>query len=239
MTPIISADSIDASYGEAQALFDISIAADEGELVALIGRNGAGKTTTLRCLSGLLAPDSGTVHVSGEDMTGREPHEFVDMGVSLCPEDRKLFPEMSVLENLQVGSHAARATFENNLETVFEYFPVLEERREQSAGTLSGGEQQMLTISRSLMNDPEVLLLDEPSEGLAPQLVDRMFETIERLNAEEELTIVLVEQNAQKTLDIADHGYLIKNGEIVLSGTGAELKNSDSINEVYLGTSSE
>lgn len=239
MTPIISADSIDASYGEAQALFDISLTADEGELVALIGRNGAGKTTTLRCLSGLLAPDSGTVHVYGEDMTGREPHDFVDKGVSLCPEDRKLFPEMSVLENLQVGSHSARDTFENNLETVFEYFPVLKERREQTAGTLSGGEQQMLTISRSLMNDPDVLLLDEPSEGLAPQLVDRMFNTIERLNAEEELTIVLVEQNAQKTLDIADHGYLIKNGEIVLSGTGAELRDSDSINEVYLGTASD
>lgn len=224
------------SYGRARVLRDVSLSVDSGELVALLGTNGAGKTTLLKNISGLLSPDSGTVQFKGADITGTPAHETWSQGIAHVPEDRKLFASMTVEETLEIGAHrgipsAERAELESR---VFDIFPDLEDRLSQQVGTMSGGQQQMVSMSRGLMADPELLLLDEPTLGLAPDLADRILKSIGRI-CEEGVTVLLVSQQALQALEIADRGYVLENGEITLSGAVSELKETDSVREAYLG----
>jgi len=227
---------INVHFGVIQALKGISITVNDGEIVTLIGANGAGKTTTLHTASGLKKPTSGTIALDGKDITGSSAQERVKMGISQVPEGRRIFSTMTVLENLELGAYLRRDKSEiaKDLENVFALFPRLAERKKQAAGTLSGGEQQMLAIGRALMSRPKILFLDEPSMGLSPLLVLEIFNIIKNIN-ETGTTIVLVEQNAQMALQIAHRAYVIETGNIVLSGTGAELMQSDEIKKAYLG----
>ena len=231
---LLEVDSIDVSYGDVQVLWDISLSVERGETVALLGANGAGKTTTLKTICGDLQPTAGEVRFKGEN-TGRMPHEeVVEMGVAHVPEGREIFTDSSVRENLELGAYIDRSGMGERLETVYDIFPRLEERANQRAGTLSGGEQQMLAIGRGLMSDPELLLLDEASLGLAPVLVDDVFEAIEEIN-ETGTTVLLVEQDIYNALRVADRGYVIKTGQMTLSGTSAELAEDERVEESYLG----
>lgn len=210
-----------------------SIAA--GETVTLLGANGAGKTTTLKTVSGLLKPQSGTIELEGQPLIGLEPHEIVRMGLAHVPEGRRIFPRLTVVENSKVGAYARRGgSIETDLERVFSLFPQLRERRRQLAGTLSGGEQQMLAISRGLMARPRLLLLDEPSMGLAPILVEQIFATIQEINRDG-VTILLVEQNAAMALAISERGYVLETGNIILEGKAEELTGNDRVRQAYLG----
>jgi branched-chain amino acid transport system ATP-binding protein len=222
-------------YGQIQAVKGISLSVDEGEIVSLIGANGAGKTTTLKTISGLMRPAQGSVALDGIDLTGLPPHEIVARGVVQVPEGRRIFQSLTVLENLAMGAyrHAGRA-IAGDLERVFAMFPRLKERRAQVAGTLSGGEQQMLAIGRALMAEPRLLLLDEPSMGLAPLLVEQIFDTIREINARR-VTILLVEQNAAMALAIAHRGYVLETGTIALSGTAESLRENPEVRRAYLG----
>jgi len=224
------------SYGRAQVLRDISVAIDAGELVALLGSNGAGKTTLLENVSGLLPPATGSVHFDGEDITATPAHETWKRGLVHVPEDRKLFPEMTVRETLDIGT--PRSLSDEKRETlhdrVFETFPVLEERLDQDVGTMSGGQQQMMSMSRGLMADPKMLLLDEPTLGLAPDLAADIIDAIGQVN-DEGLTVLMVSQQALEALEIADRGYVLENGEVALSGAATELMETDSVREAYLG----
>ena len=224
------------SYGRAQVLRDISVAIDAGELVALLGSNGAGKTTLLENVSGLLPPAAGNVRFDGEDITATPAHETWKRGLVHVPEDRKLFPEMTVRETLDIGT--PRSLSDKRRETlhdrVFETFPALEERLDQDVGTMSGGQQQMVSMSRGLMADPEMLLLDEPTLGLAPDLAADIIEAIGRIN-DEGLTVLMVSQQALEALEIADSGYVLENGEVALSGPATELIETDSVRKAYLG----
>ncbi|WP_336338710.1 ABC transporter ATP-binding protein [Haloarcula brevis] len=231
---LLEVDSIDVSYGNVQVLWDVSLSVEKGETVALLGANGAGKTTTLKTICGDLRPTAGEVRFKGENI-GEMPHEqVVEMGVAHVPEGREIFTESSIRENLELGSYIDRSGMDERLETVYEIFPRLEERAGQEAGTLSGGEQQMLAIGRGLMSDPDLLLLDEASLGLAPVLVDDVFEAIERIN-ETGTTVLLVEQDIYNALRVADRGYVIKTGQVTLSGTSAELAEDERVAESYLG----
>jgi branched-chain amino acid transport system ATP-binding protein len=231
---LLEVDSIDVSYGNVQVLWDVSLSVERGETVALLGANGAGKTTTLKTICGDLQPTAGEVRFKGENI-GEMPHEkVVEMGVAHVPEGREIFTESSIRENLELGSYIDRSGMDERLETVYEIFPRLEERASQEAGTLSGGEQQMLAIGRGLMSDPDLLLLDEASLGLAPVLVDDVFEAIERIN-ENGTTVLLVEQDIYNALRVADRGYVIKTGQVTLSGTSAELAEDERVAESYLG----
>jgi branched-chain amino acid transport system ATP-binding protein len=227
---------INVHFGVIQALKGISITVNDGEIVTLIGANGAGKTTTLHTASGLKKPTSGTIALDGKDITGSSAQERVKMGISQVPEGRRIFSTMTVLENLELGAYLRRDKSEiaKDLENVFALFPRLAERKKQAAGTLSGGEQQMLAIGRALMSRPKILFLDEPSMGLSPLLVLEIFNIIKNIN-ETGTTILLVEQNAHMALQIAHRAYVIETGNIVLSGTGAELMQSDEIKKAYLG----
>ncbi|MDR7434904.1 MAG: ABC transporter ATP-binding protein [Armatimonadota bacterium] len=229
-------ESINVAYGDLQVLWDVSLSVREGELVALIGANGAGKTTTLRAITGLLRPRSGRILFDGKDLTGLSPHRIVEMGIAHVPEGRQLFPLMTVEEHLLLGSFLprARARRTQNLERVLSIFPVLRERFHQVAETLSGGEQQMLAIARALMSDPKVLLLDEPSLGLAPLIVKEVFGIIEQIH-KEGVTILLVEQNVQQALTIADRAFVMENGRVVLEGSGSELLAHPEVKKAYLG----
>ncbi len=229
-------DNIHTYYGKIQALKGISLEVKEGEIVTLIGANGAGKTTTLRTISGLLNPRQGTVLFDGEDLSKFKAHEIVFKGVAMVPEGRGIFSRLSVQENLDMGAYSRndKALIAKDLELVFTLFPRLEERRKQVAGTLSGGEQQMLATGRALMAHPRLLLLDEPSMGLAPLLVESTFETIQAIN-DEGTTILLVEQNATMALLVADRGYVLQTGEIVLSDTAENLKQNTMVQKAYLG----
>lgn len=222
-------------YGAIHALKGVSITIAEGEMVTLLGANGAGKTTALRAISGLLRASRGTIHLAGRPLDGIEPHEIVRRGVAHVPEGRKVFSRLTVLENLAIGAYT-RGTrrIESDLDFAFALFPRLKERRPQLAGTLSGGEQQMLAIARALMAKPKLLLLDEPSMGLAPRLVEQIFETIQEINRQG-MTILLVEQNAASALAISQRGYVLETGTILLEGKAADLVHNDRVREAYLG----
>ncbi len=231
--------SIYTSYGHIKALKGIDIEVDKGEIVCLIGSNGAGKTTTLLTISGILKPDSGDITLDGESLKNMPPHAVVNKGICQVPEGRRIFPRLTVLENLEMGAYSVDfksqiSNFKNNIEKVFSLFPVLKERTKQMGGTLSGGEQQMLAIGRALMADPKLLLLDDPSLGLAPIMVNRIFKTIREIN-EEGVTILLVEQNAKAALRLSHRGYVLENGVIKLSGTGEDLLHNENVKKAYLG----
>lgn len=233
---MLNVEHLAVAYGDVQALWDVSLQVQQGEIVTLIGSNGAGKTTTLNTLSGLLRPRAGTVTFLEKDLRHEPPHRIVEAGLIHIAEGRNLFPHMTVLENLELGAFPKRArrARHETLEVVMELFPRLRERRRQLAGTLSGGEQQMLAIGRGLMAKPLLLLLDEPSLGLAPLLVAELFACIRRIHASD-VTILLVEQNVHQALEIADRAYVLENGRTVRSGRAAELLADDSIREAYLG----
>ncbi|MCC6297765.1 MAG: ABC transporter ATP-binding protein [Anaerolineales bacterium] len=233
---MLNVDNIHTYYGNIHALNGISLKIEKGEIVTLIGGNGAGKTTTLRTISGLLKPSEGQITLDGEDLIHYKPHEVVYKGVSMVPEGRGVFSRMSVTENLEMGAFSRKDKQEvtRNLDRVFTLFPRLKERRHQLAGTLSGGEQQMLATGRALMASPRLLLMDEPSMGLAPVLVELIFDTIVEIN-KEGVTILLVEQNALMALSIAHRGYVLQTGEIVLGDKADKLKNDPEVQKAYLG----
>jgi branched-chain amino acid transport system ATP-binding protein len=234
--PLLQIDDLHFAYGDAQVLRGVSLEVRQGEIVTLVGSNGAGKSTTLRNISRLVAPNSGRIVFDGHDLTRLTPHEVVELGVVQVPEGRRVFPEMTVFENLRLGSYlpGARKDREANLERSFALFPRLLERKSQLAGTLSGGEQQMLAIARGLMAKPRLLLLDEPSLGLAPLLVQTIFETIQAIHAQG-VSVLLVEQNVYQSLRVADRGYVLETGRISLHGTGPELLASDAVQAAFLG----
>lgn len=223
-------------YGAIQAIKEVSLEVNDRELVALVGANGAGKTTILRTISGLIRPRSGAIDWHGTDLTSLASHQIVAQGISQVPEGRQIFAGLTVRDNLMLGAiqRHDRGAFDQDLERVFEFFPVLKERYGQPGGTLSGGEQQMLAIGRGLMSRPRLLLLDEPSLGLAPLMVGRIFEVISRLKAEG-VTILLVEQNARKALDVADRAYVLETGRIIVSGAARELAANPDVERAYLG----
>ena len=234
--PMLEVTRLHAYYGHIHALKDVSLAVEKGEIVTLIGANGAGKSTTLKTISGLLKPRQGSVRLDGEDLTRYPAHEIVTKGVVQVPEGRRIFGRLTVLENLEMGAFTIRDRnwIETTLRRVFSLFPRLEERSRQVAGTLSGGEQQMLATGRALMANPRLLLLDEPSMGLAPVLVDSIFETITRLH-ETGTTILLVEQNARMALQVAGRGYVLQSGAVVLSDAAESLRRNEMVRQAYLG----
>ena len=231
---LLQVENLNVYYGSIHAIKGISFHVNEGEIVTLIGANGAGKSTTLNTIAGLLKPKSGTVTFDGKMISGFPANRIVPLGMALCPEGRRIFQQMTVQENLEMGAYINKEVSAQDLEMVFNYFPRLKERRKQIAGTLSGGEQQMLAMSRALMSHPKLMMLDEPSMGLAPILVDQIFDIIKELH-KAGTTILLVEQNARKALQIADRAYVLETGTITLSGTGAELASSDAVKKAYLG----
>ena len=234
--PMLKIDNIDVYYGAIHALKGISLEVNEGEIVTLIGANGAGKSTTLRTISGLLKPKTGSITFLGQSIAGVRAHEIVKKGISQVPEGRRVFAEMTVMENLDLGAFVRKdkAGIQQDLKHVFELFPRLEERKNQSAGTLSGGEQQMLAMGRALMSRPKLLLLDEPSMGLAPLLIREIFNIIVDIN-KSGTTVLLVEQNANMALSIASRAYVLETGRITLSGSAAELAASEEVKKAYLG----
>lgn len=233
---MLKLDNVHTYYGNIHALKGITLSIEKGEIVTLIGGNGAGKTTTLRTICGLLKPREGSVTLEGENLVKYKAHEVVYKGVSMVPEGRGVFARLSVTENLEMGAYSLnrKQDLDHNIERVFTLFPRLKERRTQVAGTLSGGEQQMLATGRALMANPRILLMDEPSMGLAPVLVELIFETIQQIN-KEGTTILLVEQNALMALSIAHRGYVLQTGEIVLKDTAVNLKNDPTVQKAYLG----
>ena len=230
---MIEAEGIDASYGGIQVLWDLSFSLSEDDgIVAIVGPNGAGKSTLLRVLSGIHPIDDGRLTVWGDDVSDLDPSEIVRRGFVHVSEERNLFGEMTVVENLEMGAYTKRDALEENLEEMYDLFPVLSDRKTQKAGSLSGGEQQMLAIARGLMADPKILALDEPSEGLAPQITARMFEKIEAIS--EDVTVLLVEQHVHKALSLAERAYLLENGRFVAEDTGPGLLESEHIEKAYL-----
>ena len=233
---LLEVNDLHAHYGAIEALKGISLTVDEGQVVTLIGSNGAGKTTTLRCISGLTPASAGTVTFAGEDITGMLADQIVTRGIALAPEGRRCFPRMTVRENLDLGAYRRRgAAIAADLERVFTLFPRLEERERQKAGTLSGGEQQMLAIGRAMMASPRLLLLDEPSLGIAPVLTDRIYQTIEEIHSLG-VAILLVEQNANRALEAAGRGYVLETGRVVLADDTSSLQRDPKVQEAYLGT---
>jgi branched-chain amino acid transport system ATP-binding protein len=233
---MLELDGVETYYGTIQALKGISIDVREGEIVTLLGANGAGKSTTLRSINGLNHPRRGTIRFLGDDISRTPAHEIVRRGVSQSPEGRKLFPRMTVVENLEMGAFQRhdRSEIKEDMDRVFTLFPRLAERKSQRAGTMSGGEQQMLAIGRALMARPKLLMLDEPSMGLAPIFVDRVFETIVEIN-KQGTTILLVEQNALVALEVADRGYVLQTGTVALAGTAQSLREDEGVRKTYLG----
>ena len=231
---MLKVENIDVYYGAIHAVKNVSFEVGDGEIVALIGANGAGKSTILKTVSGLMHPRTGTITFCGQNITHTEAYKLLRTGLAHVPEGRRIFLQMSVQENLEMGAYINKSVSQENLEMVFNYFPRLKERRKQVAGTLSGGEQQMLAMSRALMSHPKLMMLDEPSMGLAPIIVDQVFGIIKELH-KSGTTILLVEQNARKALQIADRAYVLETGSITLTGTGAELAKSDEVRKAYLG----
>jgi branched-chain amino acid transport system ATP-binding protein len=236
MKAMLELRSVDAGYASFQALFGISLDVRPGEAVGVIGPNGAGKTTLMRVISGLIRPREGTISMEGTDILTTAPHRIVSLGIAHVPENRRLFPRLTVEDNLKMGAFmpSARARYDDRLAFVFDLFPRMKERRHQVAGTMSGGEQQMCAIGRALMSDPKLLLLDEPSAGLAPVVVQQVFELVKRIRAGG-LTVLIVEQNVQQVLKVVDRAYLLEAGSIRASGSSAELLASDTIKQAYLG----
>ncbi len=233
---MLQVDALQCRYGKVAAVRDLSIAVNRAELVVLIGANGAGKTTTLKAISGLMTPAAGRILFEGVDVTGASPRRMLSLGIAHCPEGRRVFPYMTVRENLEMGCYlrADRDGIAQDMTRLFERFPVLRERSEQAAGTLSGGEQQMLAISRALMSRPKLVLFDEPSLGLAPGLVAQTFDIIRQIRAEG-VTVVMVEQNAVAALELCDRAYVLEQGHVAMTGTGAELLNDPHVKSAYLG----
>ena len=233
---MLSVERLKCQYGKVVALHDLSLEVKRGELVSLIGANGAGKTTTLKAISGVLAATGGRISFEGEDITRASPRRILQLGIAHCPEGRRVFPAMTVRENLEMGGYLRRDTAgtQADMQRLFERFPILRERREQVAGMLSGGEQQMLAISRALMSRPKLLLLDEPSLGLAPNIVERTFDIIQEIRADG-VTVVMVEQNAFAALELSDRSYVLEQGRVSLTGTGLELLDNPHVKSAYLG----
>lgn len=233
---MLKVKNIDVAYKDIQVLWDVSFEVNQGELVVLIGANGAGKTTTLNAISGLLPVKSGSIEFMGQDLTRLPGHKIAGLGITHVPEGRRLFPEMTVRENLEMGSlfPEAKAKRKETMEKVFELFPILYERQHQEAGTLSGGQQQMLALGRGLMSLPKLLILDEPSLGLAPVLVKQIFDKIKEIN-DDGVTVLLVEQNVVQTLKMCSRAYVLENGRITMEGRGEELLNDPHVKEAYLG----
>jgi branched-chain amino acid transport system ATP-binding protein len=234
---MLDLSQVDVHRGDIQVLWSVSLAAQEGKLTALLGSNGAGKTTLLNAITGLLRASKGTILLKGSPIQSQPVHKIVEMGVSMVPEGRRLFPEMTVHENLELGAfpRTARSFRQATMDLIFRIFPILEDRRLQIAGTLSGGEQQMLTIARALMSRPKLLLLDELSWGLSPVATQAIFKTIKEINGTMGLTILMVEQNVSMTLDTADYGYILENGRIVGEGGAGALLESEQVKNAYLG----
>ena len=233
---LLTLERVAAHYGDVQALHDISFKVDDGQVVSIIGSNGSGKSTTLNTISGVLRCSSGTILLDDQSISKSSPHKIVEAGIVQVPEGRRLFPYMSVYENLKLGSFTsrARAALKESLAEVFTFFPILSERKNQFAGTLSGGEQQMLAIGRGLMARPKLLMLDEPSLGLAPLLVEQVFDAVKKINLQK-ITILLVEQDVFEALALADWGYVLENGAIIMDGKPEELLNNPQVKEAYIG----
>ena len=233
---MLELQSLAVAYGKVKALQGIDLVINQGEIVSLIGANGAGKTTTLRAISGLSKPTTGSIHFLDKNITRLDARSIVKSGISHCPEGRQIFPRMTVMENLELGAYTRsdKENLDQDYSQVFDYFPVLKERRSQQAGTLSGGEQQMLAIGRSLMSQPRLLLLDEPSLGLAPFLVETIFDIIQTIN-QQGVTILLIEQNAFQALTVSHRAYVLETGRISLSGSAPELLHNDHVRKAYLG----
>jgi branched-chain amino acid transport system ATP-binding protein len=236
VSALLEVEDLRVAYGKIEAVKGISFSVQQGEVVTLIGTNGAGKTTTLRTLSGLLKPLSGKITFDGKPLTGVPAHKIVAMGLAHSPEGRRIFPRLSIAENLQLGAFLRKDTagIEKDIQRAYDLFPILGERRKQAAGTLSGGEQQMLAMGRALMSQPKLLMLDEPSMGLSPIMMQKIMATITELKSQG-TTILLVEQNAQAALSLADHGHVMEVGTVVLSGTGQDLLHDESVRKAYLG----
>ena len=235
MTAVLEVDNIITQYGNIKALKGVSLTVNEGEIVTLIGSNGAGKSTTLRSISGLTPPRVGSIKFDGQELGETPPQEIVRLGVSQSPEGRRCFPRMTVRENLELGAYLRDDNLEEDLGRVYDLFPRLKEREKQKAGTMSGGEQQMLAIGRALMAEPRLLLLDEPGMGLAPILVERIYETIREIN-QQGTTILLVEQNANSALDVSNRGYVLETGTVALTDESSKLKENPEVQKAYLGT---
>ena len=233
---LLELKGVSAHYGRVQALHEVTMSVDKGEIVALIGSNGAGKTTTLRTISGLMHPGAGTIEFDGRDITNTDPAKIVALGICQSPEGRRLFPRMSVLDNLLMGAYVRKDKdgIAADLKRVYELFPRVEERKAQIAGTMSGGEQQMLAMGRALMSRPKIVMLDEPSLGLAPILVETIFAVIKEIN-DQGIPVLLVEQNAQKALAVAHRAYVLETGVVAKEGTGKELAESEDVQRAYLG----
>ena len=231
---MLKIENLKVNYGGIEAVKGISFNVDEGSIVTLIGANGAGKSTTLRTIAGLVKPASGTVSFMNEDITGKKANEIVSKGITLVPEGRRVFPDLTVLENLKVGAYLRKDDLSEDIKWVYSLFPRLEERSWQAAGTLSGGEQQMLAVGRALMSRPKLMMMDEPSLGLAPLVVKGIFDIIKEIN-KQGVTILLIEQNANMALHIADMGYVLETGRITLSGPGKELLKDEAVKKAYLG----
>ena len=235
MSNILEIKDLQVRYGGIEAVKGISLEVPEGEIVTLIGANGAGKSSTLRTIAGLVKPAGGNIYFKGEDITGMDANEIVKRGITLVPEGRRIFPDMTVLENLKIGAYLRKDDLTEDLNWVFDLFPRLKERSWQAGGTLSGGEQQMLAVGRALMSRPKVIMMDEPSLGLAPIIVKGIFDIIREIN-KQGVTVLLIEQNANMALKTADHGYVMETGRITLQGTGAELLANEAVKAAYLGT---
>ncbi|MFI8291041.1 ABC transporter ATP-binding protein [Streptomyces sp. ms191] len=236
MTALLEVEDLRVAYGKIEAVKGISFSVEAGQVVSLIGTNGAGKTTTLRTLSGLIKPTSGKITFDGQELNGIPAHKVVSLGMAHSPEGRHIFPRLTIAENLQLGAFLRKDKdgIEKDVERAYDLFPILGERRKQAAGTLSGGEQQMLAMGRALMSQPKLLMLDEPSMGLSPIMMQKIMSTIATLKAEG-MTILLIEQNAQAALSLADYGYVLEVGKIKLSGTGQDLLHDDDVRKTYLG----
>lgn len=237
MNSILEIEKLDAGYGLVPVLRDISVTANEGQIVAVVGTNGAGKTTLMSAIAGLIRPTAGAVRFAGKDIAGLPAHRVTELGLALVPEGGRLFPFMTVLDNLELGGYAphARARSRERLDAVMAMFPILKERRDQLAGKLSGGERQMCAIARAVMSDPKVLLLDEPSVGLSPLMVERVFDIVGQLSRSQGLTIVIVEQKVSEALELANRAYVLDQGRIVRSGPAAELGADEQIQATYMG----
>ena len=234
---MLEVKNLNAGYGHVQILRDVSFTVNDGEVIAILGSNGAGKTTTVRAVTGMLKPKSGSVVLNGQELCGKPSRAILDAGIIQVPEGRQLFTEMTVYENLELGafSDAAKKKLNDSLEFCYHYFPKLKERTDQAAGTLSGGEQQMVAVARALIGLPKVLILDEPSLGLAPNIVDEILTVASDMAAHQGVSIILVEQDVNKALNTADRGYVIENGHVVLSGPAGELQNNEHVKRAYLG----
>lgn len=235
MSNILEIRDLQVRYGGIEAVKGISLDVPEGEIVTLIGANGAGKSSTLRTIAGLVKPAAGNIYFKGEDITGKDANEIVTKGITLVPEGRRIFPDMTVLENLKIGAYLRKDDLTDDLNWVFDLFPRLKERSWQAGGTLSGGEQQMLAVGRALMSRPKLIMMDEPSLGLAPIIVRGIFDIIKEIN-KQGVTVLLIEQNANMALKTADLGYVMETGRITLHGSGAELLVNDAVKAAYLGT---